>query len=168
MSPSMSRFLARLGVLPRDSRRLFVLRNRPYIVATLLVECAVGFKSVDFVIDSGCSTTTMNLADASKLGMPTSGTRTVKSKVGTTGKRQVAFVQGTFRFRLSADQRAAPFVAPIDFEENRAKDAPNLFGLKGVIDQLSWDIGPCRPARKRILRQCVLRDERAARERFPS
>src|SRR5262249_33575628 len=96
----------------------------------LLVECVGGGRrAFDFVIDSGCSVTTMDLARARSEGIPTTGRRVPRSRTGSTGTRTV--VEGTFRFWLSPDRKAAPFVAPIHFEETHPAGVRRLFGPEG-------------------------------------
>src|SRR5439155_4943387 len=133
------------------------------------VECVGGVRrSFDFVIDSGCSVTTMSLARAQSEGIPTVGPRVPRRRTGSTGRRTITVVEGSFRFWFSEGQRAAAFVAPIEFEVNQPPNVPRLFGLKGIIDQVRWTIGPCKPAIDGVLGCCVLEDVRAAAERFPS
>lgn len=169
MNPALARLLVRLGILGPDRLRLLVRGNRLRIESFLLVECAGGRRErVEFLIDSGCSVTTIDLNVARPLGMPFQGPRVPKRRIASTGGRTATVVKGTFRFWLSEDQRASPFVAPIEFEENRAVDVPALFGLKGIIDQLRWTIGPCEPALPDVLGCCVLEDVRSAAERYPS
>src|SRR5262249_32621987 len=122
----------------------------------------------EFLIDSGCSVSTMDFDRARSFGLSTAGKRRTKKRTGIAGKRTITVVRGTFRFWLSEDQRAAPFVAPIDFEENQPKGGPALLGLGGIIHQLPWVIGPCRPPIEGVLGQCVLPDVRRAAERYPS
>jgi hypothetical protein len=169
MNPALARFLARLGLLGPDRLRILVRADRVRIETHLLVECVGGTRQpVKFVIDSGCSVTTLDLALAQSLGMPTTGPKAPKHPTGSGGRRTITVVEGAFRFWLSQDQRAAPFVAPIYFEENRPTGVPPLFGLKGIIDQLRWTIGPCRPALDGVLGCCLLEDVRPAAERYPS
>jgi hypothetical protein len=169
MNPALARFLARLGLLAPDRLRILVPAKRIRIEAPLLVECAGGVgRPFDFVIDSGCSVTTMSLARAQTEGIPTTGQRIARTRTGSTGTRSINVVQGTFRFWLSDDQRAAPFVAPVEFEENQPGGVPRLFGLKGIIDQLRWTIGPCKPPITDVLGCCVLEDVRPAAQRYPS
>lgn len=172
MNPALARLLARLGFLGPDRLRILVPSNRVRIEAFLLVDCGddptTPVKAIDFIIDSGCSVTTMDLGYAQQRGIPTVGRRTPRSRTGSTGKRTITVVESTFRFRLSRDQRAAPFVAPIEFEVNQPHGVPRLFGLKGIIDQIRWTIGPCRPAIDGVLGCCVLEDVRPAAQRYPT
>jgi hypothetical protein len=169
MNPALARLLARVGILRPDRRRILVPAVRVRIQADLLVECVGGSRQpVKFVIDSGCSVTTLSLATAQSLGMPTAGRRIPKHRTGSQGRRTITVVESSFRFWLSPDQRAAPFVAPIEFEENQPLGVPPLFGLKGIIDQLRWTIGPCKPALDGVLGCCVLTDVRPAANRYPS
>jgi hypothetical protein len=169
MNPALARFLGRLGFLRPDHLRILVRADRVRIETPLLVECAGSSRHpIKFIIDSGCSVTTLDLARAQALGMPTQGRRVPKPRTGSMGTRTINVVQSTFRFWLSADQRAAAFVAPIEFEENQPAGVPALFGLKGIIDQLRWTIGPCKPPMPDVLGCCVLEDVRPASSRFPS
>jgi hypothetical protein len=168
MNPVLSRFLARLGLLRPDALRILVRADRLRVETALLVGCADGRQPVTFLIDSGCSVTTLDLAFAVALGMPTQGRRIRKSRTSAGGKRTMTVVQGMFRFWLSEEQRGAPFVAPIEFEEDQVEGVPPLFGLKGIINQLRWTIGPCRSPRGNILGSCLLQDVRRAVERYPS
>ena len=68
---------------------------------------------------------------------------------------------------LTEDQRAAPFVAPIDFEDNQPESVRPLLGLKGVIDQIRWTFdGRFRPDEPNGF--CILQDQRPAAQRYPS
>jgi len=169
MSPTLARFLARLGLLRPDRIRILVPAKRVRIETSLTVECVDGARRpLDVVIDSGCSVTTMDAALARRLQIPMQGPRTPKQRTGSGGKRTIEVIEGTFRFWLSKDQRAAPFVAPIHFEENQPTGVPPLFGLKGIIDQIRWTIGPCEPAIDGVLGCCVLEDVRPVAQRYPS
>jgi hypothetical protein len=100
--------------------------------------------------------------------MPTTqGPRQQRPIIFGSGRGVITVVQGTFRFWLSKDERAAPFVAPIEFEVNRPKTSPHLLGLRGIINQLRWTIGPWRPPREGLLDSCLLQDVRRGVERYP-
>lgn len=172
MTPFLARLLTRLGLLGPDRLLILVPDNRVRIEAFLLVDCADDpaspVKVMDFIVDSGCSVTTMDLARARQEGIPTVGRRVPKRRTGSGGRRSIMVVESTFRFWLSRGQRAAPFVAPVTFEENQPAGVPRLFGLKGIIDQIRWTLGPCKPALPNVLGCCVLEDARPAADRFPS
>ena len=171
MTPFLARWLARLGILRADRHLILVPRKQIRIEADLLVECpndpARPVKPIPFIVDSGCSVSTLDLADAQMLGMPTVGPTVPRRRGGSAGARSITVVDGTFRFRLHEGQRAAPFEVPIEFEVSQPRGVPRLFGLKGVIDQLVWLIGPHKPAIPRILGSCLLCDVRPAALRFP-
>src|SRR5687768_4416081 len=104
MNPALARLLARLGLLVPDRLRILVSSDRLRIETPLLVEHADGIRrSVKFLIDSGCSVTTMGLARAQSLGLSTVGPRAPKQRTGSTGKRLINVVHGSFRFWLSED-----------------------------------------------------------------
>jgi hypothetical protein len=74
---------------------------------------------------------------------------------------------GGIRCWLTEDQRAAPFVIPIDFDEARPLAHPPLLGLKGVVNQIRWMIDG-RRRRGEPNGFGLLQDQRPAAERYPS
>src|SRR4051794_5438529 len=110
MNPYLAQFLVRIGLLSSDRLRILVSARRVRIEAALLVDCPGDpnqpVKPINFLIDSGCSVSTMGLTYARNEGIPTGGHRVPRRRTGSTGTHTVTVVEGTFRFRLSDHQRA--------------------------------------------------------------
>jgi len=124
-------------------------------------------QTVSFRVDSGCSISTIGLAHARSLQLPIQGRRIQRRSVTAAGRVEVNALRGEFRFWLTEDQRAAPFVAPIDFEDNQPEGVPPLLGLKGIINQIRWKLdGRFRPDEPYGF--CLLQDQRPAAQRYHS
>jgi hypothetical protein len=168
MSRTFARVLVRLGLLRPDRLRLPVWTSPLRIVAPLLVETSSGEReSVPFLVDSGSSISIISLTRAQMLQLAIPDQRIRRRRSSEAGSVRVTVRHGEIRFWLTKDQRAAPFVVPIDFDETRPPERLALLGLKGVIDQIRWLIDG-RPRRGEANGYCLLWDQRPAAERYPS
>jgi hypothetical protein len=168
MSPFLARLLVRLGVLRPDKLRVGVSAAPLRIDVSLLVHSTSNEpRPVTFRVDSGCSVSTISVDLARSLGLPLPRQRARVRRITAAGLIEVEVLRGDFRFWLTEDQRAAPFVAPIDFQDNQPPDIPALLGLKGVINQVRWPFdGRFRPNEPNGF--CILQDQRPAAQRYPS
>ncbi len=168
MKPALARLLARLRLLGPDRLRVPVNGQPMKVEVPLFVEEEFGgHKQVRFRVDSACSVSVISLTLARKWNIPTDGTRTRQRRLTALGWVHVEVTETWFRFRLSKDQRAAPFLAPVVFEKDQPAEVPPLLGLKGIINQLRWTFD----GRYRFGEPfgfCELCDVRPVARRFPS
>jgi hypothetical protein len=146
-----------------------IVKDEPLrILAPLIVETSSGGREpVPFLVDSGSSISIISLAQAQLLQLPIPDRRIRRRRSAESGSVRVMVRHGDIRFWLREDQRAAPFVVPIDFDEARPPERPPLLGLKGVIKQIRWMIDG-RPRLGEPHGFCLLQDQRPAVERYPS
>ncbi len=168
MNATLARFLLRLGLLRPDRLRVAISGTPLRIEVFLLVETSNGGRAaVPFLVDSGSSISIISLTRAQLLQLPIPDQRIRRRRSSEAGSVRVMVRHGEIRFWLTKDQRAAPFVVPIDFDETRPPERPPLLGLKGVIDQIRWIIDG-RPRLGEPRGFCLLRDQRPAAKRYPS
>jgi hypothetical protein len=168
MSPALARLLVQLGLLRPDRLRVAVKDEPLRVEVSLLIETASGGREeVPFLLDFGSSISIISLARAQQLQLPIPDQRICRRRSAESGSVRVMVRHGDIRFCLREDQRAAPFVVPIDFDEARPTDRPPLLGLKGVIKQIRWMIVG-RPWLGEPHGFCLLQDQRPAAQRYPS
>ncbi len=167
MPPWMTRLLARLGLLSPDRLLIPFQKGSKRADARLLLLRPDGTTAeVPFRVDSGCTHTVLALSRAARHGLNISGPRK-RIRLGTALSQEDAeVITVTYAIRLSASQRAAPFLIPVHLLVGQGSTRTPLLGLTGVIEQLRW-VFDGRASRDAPEGHCLLEDVRPASARWP-